>query len=177
MRVAGLALVLLAGCQQPKPLPMYGSVPDFELTTQSGSAFTKKDLDGKIWVADFIYTTCTGPCPLMSSKMRGVQASVPAVTLVSFSVDPERDTPQALLEYAKRYHAEPGRWFFLTGSHDTLQHLSRDAFKLSDASLTHSTRLVLVDTQSRIRGYYGTSDDGAMKDLLVDIRRLEKERT
>ena len=176
-RLPALVFLLFAACQPTKPLPVYGQVPDFELTSQSGSSFSSKDLVGRVWVADFIYTTCTGPCPMMSAKMRRIQASAREATLVSFSVDPEHDTPQALAEYAKRYHAEPGRWFFLTGGRNTLQYLSRDAFKLSDLGLTHSTRLILVDRQSRIRGYYATSDDSAMKDLLADIRRLAKERT
>ncbi len=179
------ALILLGGlaaCSRPHPLPVYGQVPDFQLTAQTGQPFSRKALDGRIWVADFIYTTCPGPCPLMSSKMRRVQASVegiPDLTLVSFSVDPKHDTPQVLAEYARRYHAEPGRWYFLTGARDTLQMLSRDAFKLSevDASLTHSTRFVLVDRQGRIWGYYGTMDDSAVSKLIADIRRLEKERS
>src|SRR2546425_9870793 len=124
MRFAGLALILLAGCQQPKPLPIYGSVPDFELTAQSGTAFTRKDLEGKIWVADFIYTTCTGPCPLMTRKMRQVQAARPEILLLSFSVDPEHDTPQVLSAYARAAQAHPS-WFFLTGDRVTFQTLSR----------------------------------------------------
>jgi protein SCO1/2 len=171
---------LLVACQPSKPMPIYGKVPDFELTTETGNPFTRKQLDGKIWVADFIYTHCTGPCPLMTSRMRRVQASVqtmPEVRLVSFSVDPEHDTPAVLAAYARQFHAQPDRWFFLTGARRELQLLSRDAFKLSDITpdLTHSTRFVLVDQRSRIRGYYSTSDGSAIPDLIADIRRLAKE--
>ena len=166
-------------CQPTRQLPVLGQVPAFELTAETGQPFDKSGLDGRVWVADFIYTTCSGPCPMMSSKMRRIQASVPDVLLVSFSVDPEHDSPAALAAYARQFHAEPGRWVFLTGSHDVLQMLSRDAFKLSDVTsdLTHSTRFVLVDRHSRIRGYYGTSDDTAIPDLIADIRRLQKERS
>jgi protein SCO1/2 len=116
---------------------------------------------------------------MMTSKMRRIQASVPDVLLVSFSVDPEHDTPAVLAAYASRFHAEPGRWTFLTGSRDTLRALSLNAFKLSDITpdLTHSTRFVLVDRRGRIRGYYGTSDDSAIPDLIADIRRVQKERS
>jgi len=163
-------------------MPILGQVPEFELTAETGERFTRNDLAGKIWVADFIYTNCSGPCPLMTSKMRRVQASVasmPGVRLVSFSVDPDHDTPPVLAAYARQFHADPDRWVFLTGSHDTLQLLSRDAFKLTDitADLTHSTRFVLVDRRSRIRGYYGTADDSAIPDLIADIRRLAKEKS
>jgi carboxypeptidase C (cathepsin A) len=108
----------LAGCRKEPPLPVYWQIPAFQLTAQSGQPFDSKSLEGDIWVADFIFTTCPGPCPRMSSQMRGVQsavASMPDVKLVSFTVDPKNDTPTALAAYATRYRAEPGRWFFFTG--------------------------------------------------------------
>ena len=113
--------------------------------------------------------------------MRRVQTLVTGladVRMVSFSVDPDRDTPAALAEYAKRFHAQPG-WFFLTGDRTTLDALDRRAFMLGnvDGSLQHSTRFVLVDRKGRIRGYYGTSEDDPTARLIVDIRRLEKERS
>jgi protein SCO1/2 len=179
MRPWLLLVVLLTACGPSQPLPVLGQVPDFALTAETGKPFTRQELMGRVWVADFVYTTCTGPCPLMSAKMRRVQSSVPDVRLVSFSVDPARDTPEALAAYARRFHADPGRWVFLTGSHATLQMLSRDAFKLSDVTpdLTHSTRFVLMDRESRIRGYYGTSDDSAIPQLIADIRRLQQEKS
>jgi protein SCO1/2 len=132
-------------------------------------------------VADFIYTTCTGPCPMMTSPMRHVQAStaeIPEVRLVSFTVDPAHDTPPALAEYAGRFKAQPGRWYFLTGDAAPLNDLGRSAFHLNsvDGSLVHSTRFTLVDRQGRIRGYYSTDEDGFMPKLLSDIRRLARER-
>jgi protein SCO1/2 len=110
---------------------------------------------------------------MMSSKMRRVQAADPHLLLLSFSVDPEHDTPEALAAYAKRYHAQQN-WLFLTGPRDTLQKLSRDAFKLSDLGMTHSTRFVLVDQKSRIRAYYGTVSEDPVRELLADVRRLRK---
>jgi protein SCO1/2 len=92
-------------------------------------------------------------------------------------VDPERDTPPVLAEYATRYRAQPGRWYFLTGDRTTLDALDRRAFMLGnvDGSLQHSTRFVLVDRQGRIRGYYGTSEDDPTARLIVDIRQLANE--
>ena len=167
MRYLLVPIVLLTACARPKPLPFYGEVPDFHLTRQDGQPFARQDLAGKIWVADFIYTTCTGPCPLMTQKMRRIQGSKPEILLVSFSVDPEHDTPPVLSAYAATWHAKPG-WSFLTGDPDTLQMLSREAFKLADLGLTHSTRLVLIDDKNRIRGYYSE-----VPELLAGIRNLE----
>jgi len=168
-------LILGVACQPAKQLPVFGQVPDFQLTTQAGKPLAGKELLGRIWVADFIYTTCTGPCPMMSSKMRRVQAAQPDLLLLSFSVDPEHDTPQAMAAYATRFHAQQN-WYFLTGARETLQMLSRDTFKLSDLGMTHSTRFVLVDQKGRIRGYYGTTDEDPVRTLLADVRRLQKER-
>jgi protein SCO1/2 len=173
--------VALAGCRREAPLPVYWQVPAFQLTSQSGQPFDSKSLEGDIWVADFIFTTCPGPCPRMSSQMRGVQtaiASMPGVKLVSFTVDPKNDTPAALAAYATRYRAEPGRWFFLTGDQAALENLCRNGFKLGDVdgSLVHSTRFVLVDGHSRVRGFYSTAEDGAVPKLLHDIRTLVGEK-
>jgi len=175
-------LVALAGCRKEPPLPVYWQVPAFQLTAQSGQPFDSKSLDGDIWVADFIFTTCPGPCPRMSSQMRGVQsavASMPDVKLVSFTVDPKNDTPAALAAYATRYRAEPGRWFFLTGGQAALETICRNGFKLGDVdgSLVHSTRFVLLDRRSRVRGLYSTSEDGALPKLLHDIRTLEGDKS
>ena len=179
-----LALAIaLAGCRKQAPLPVYWQVPAFRLTSQSGQPFDSKSLDGSVWVADFIYTTCPGPCPRMSAQMRGVQtavASMPSVKLVSITVDPKNDTPAIMAAYATRYRAEPGRWFFLTGDRADLETLCRNGFKLGDVggALVHSTRLVLVDRQSRVRGFYNTTEDeAAMPKLLHDIRTLVGEKS
>ena len=113
------------------------------------------------------------------SRVQSAVAELPDVRLISFSVDPQRDTPAALAEYARRFRAEPGRWFFLTGDQKTLDALDRRAFMLGnvDGSLEHSTRFVLVDRQGRIRGYYGTSEDDPTMHLIADIRRLARDRS
>ena len=180
LSVAIALLVVLAGCRKEEPPPVYWQVPAFQLTAQNGQTFDSKSLKGNIWVADFVFTTCPGPCPRMSSQMRGVQSAVenlPDVKLVSFTVDPKHDTPDVLTTYAKRYHAEPGRWYFLTGEQSALHDICRNGFKLGDVdgSLVHSTRFVLVDRAGRVRGFYSLLEDGALPKLLHDIRTLEGE--
>jgi protein SCO1/2 len=174
--------LLLASCAVRSSLPVLGDVPDFELTAQTGQSITRQMLDGHVWVADFVYTTCPGPCPMMSSRMSQVQkatADLPDVKLVSFTVDPAHDTPPVLAEYAKHFLAEPDRWYFLTGPQSTLNRLGLQGFKLNpvDGNLDHSTRFVLVDRKARIRGYYQFTDDDFPKRLLADVRQVERERS
>ena len=96
-------------------LPVLAPVPDFSLTGQNGQAVSRTDLRGLVWVADFVFTSCTGPCPELTLRMRSLQKSLrkagPGVKLVSFSLDPETDTPAVLTRYAERYHADPDRWY------------------------------------------------------------------
>src|SRR4029077_17286918 len=129
-------VILLTACGSSKSsLDDYGTVPEFTLTAQDGQPFSSRGLQGKIWVADFIYTTCSGPCPRMTSQMREVQDAIikiPDVKLVSFTVDPAKDTPPVLADYARTHGALPERWSFLTGPGATLQKLDRDAFKLGN---------------------------------------------
>jgi protein SCO1/2 len=168
------------------PLDLFGEIPQFELVAQDGQPFHSQVLAGKIWVADFIYTTCPGPCPRMTSQMREVQDAVlkipdvrSNVRFVSFTVDPAEDTPPVLTAYAKTHGAGSSIWYFLTGPVSTLQMLDRDAFKLGDinATMQHSTRFVLVDRQGRIRAYYDTSESSTIPKVISDIQALAAEHT
>jgi protein SCO1/2 len=165
----------------------YGSVPDFSLTERSGSTVSLARLRGKIWVADFIYTTCTDTCPLQSAMMAKLQdayASKPEVQLVSITVDPERDTPQVLALYADKYRADAERWYFLSGRRERITQLIQQGFHLAVASIPaggdavgmipHSPRFVLVDQQARIRGYYDSREAQALARLKNDIDTLVK---
>jgi protein SCO1/2 len=174
--------LLSAACSNRKPLPVLGEVPAFQLTAQTGRTIDRRSLEGHVWVADFMFTTCPGPCPRMSSQMHQVQedtARTPDVKLVSFTVDPTHDTPPVLAAYAKHFLADSGRWYFLTGAQSSLDELGRAGFKLNpvDGSLDHSTRFVLVDRAARIRGYYASSEDGFLQNLLRDLRQLEYEKS
>ncbi len=161
-----------------RELPSYKTVPEFTLTSQTGDAFhSREELAGKVWIAEFFFTSCTGPCPRMNARMRRLQndlADVEDLRLVSFTVDPERDTPEALAEYARKFQAEPGRWWFLTGPMEELDRLCRETFLLGEVkgNLDHSTRFVLVDRDGVIRGYYLSGDSEAMQRLERDVRLL-----
>ncbi|HXN45665.1 MAG TPA: DUF420 domain-containing protein [Bryobacteraceae bacterium] len=176
--VAAALLLGLAGCARHETMPVYGRVPAFVLTSQTGATFDSKTLEGKIWVADFFFTTCMGPCPRMSAQMHSVQkrnADLKDVRLVSFSVDPQHDTPPVLEAYAKRFRADPTRWYLLTGSPATLNTLDRDAFKMGsvDGTFQHSTLFALVDRQGFIRGYFHTEEGETLDPLMAAIRVLE----
>jgi protein SCO1 len=165
-------------------------VPPFALTERSGKSITNHDLAGKIWVADFIYTTCPGPCPIITANMAKLQDAVahdPQVQLVSFTVDPENDTPAVLAKYADQFGADPNRWWFLTGPEKPLYDLIQNGFlqvvqdntgqppQEGQYKVTHSTYLALVDGDGNVRGFYDGVGSSGRADLLRGIKLLEKE--
>ncbi len=175
---------------QASELRRINDVPPFILTERSGRTITNQDLRGKIWIADFIYTTCPGPCPVITANMARIQNAVahdPDVQLVSFTVDPQNDTPAVLTAYANKFGADPNRWWFLTGPEKSLDDLIENGFyqvvqdnrghplEPGQFTVTHSTSLVLVDANGVIRGSYdGIGNDGRTN-LLNGIKTLEKE--
>ena len=166
------------GNTAPEPaLPVLGAIDQFLLYDQSGSELSMDDLYGKVWVADFIFTTCAGPCPEMSEKMARLQNifdSEPALALVSFSVNPEYDSPAVLNEYGQRYGAKEGKWIFLTGSREEIHSVAVESFHLGskDNPVFHSTRFTLVDAAGQIRGYYDSTDQAALDKLTKDAQLL-----
>ena len=188
----------LAGCRKkedafemmtppatPATLPRHWSVPDFALTERTGQTVKLADFAGQVWVADFFYTTCPGPCPTMSSRLSEVQKQLgtdPRLRLVSISIDPEKDTPAVLKLYAEKFHATD-RWLFLTGPKAGIYRLARDGFKLPlaepatpGAQIIHSTRLVLIDQSGTVRGFYEATTETGVRDLIRDIRTLLEEK-
>jgi cytochrome oxidase Cu insertion factor (SCO1/SenC/PrrC family) len=162
--------------QKPK-LPHYGMASDFTLTERDGRSVSQKNLRGKIWVADFIFTSCAGQCPMISQQMERLQRQLPSsVTFVSFTVDPERDTPEVLADYSKNYNADSSRWLFLTGDKETLTRVTTSFYMdgIEDPNL-HSIRFALVDPYSQIRGYYDASDPQALQKLSSDVAALLRE--
>ena len=168
-----------------RTISSYGAIPPFELINQDVESFGSAQLAGKIWIADFIFTSCPGPCPIISSRMSELQKPLEKtdIHLVSFTVDPEKDTPEVLRAYAEKLHAQPKRWDFLTGSRPAIYALARDGFKLavSDESdeagmPVHSTRVVLVDRRGAIRGYYDALAPDAVTKLLADANHLLREQ-
>jgi protein SCO1/2 len=172
-------------------LPVYGRIPDFTLTDRTDRTVPLAELRNRVWIADFIFTRCPGPCPLMTARMASLQqplAKLPDVRLVSISVDPQYDTPKVLHEYAAKFGATD-RWYFLTGSKAAIFKLARDGFHLAaqdnpDAAsqpeqgpIIHSTKFVLVDRQAQIRGYYDSTDQDSMTKLLKDVTELLREKS
>src|SRR6478609_2142992 len=118
---AFLVSVLAFSCSRAPKLEMFYPVPDFSLTDQTDRTIALQELKGKVWVADFIFTNCGGTCPVMTEKMRTLQTALPAgVRMVSFTVDPDRDTPKVLAAYAAEHGATRDRWLFLTGEKQAL---------------------------------------------------------
>jgi len=172
-----LASFGLWGCRQASTLPELGSIPPFEFMDEEGKAFGSSQLKGKIWVADFFFTNCPGPCPRMSNQLQRVQTEttkMPHVHLVSITVDPDRDTSATLKQYARRFKADPARWTFLTGRKDLIRNLMSESFYLgyADTMQEHSTRFVLVDRNMKIRGFYDSFAKDGIDKLIEDIREL-----
>jgi protein SCO1/2 len=173
-------------------LPVLGKVPPFTLVASNGTPLSQANLEGGMWVADFIFTNCPSICPRLSAQMAKLRKVLPqegadAVRLVSFSVDPANDTPDVLRGYADRFHADADSWLFVTGNRETLHALIAQGFHLAVAEraedqnldgeglITHSDRFVLVDRNLQIRGYYHGTDDDAIEQLSRDVRALTRE--
>lgn len=189
-----LGLILAAVAQRvqkanAEPLPVIAQLPNFELTNRDGRLVSLAQLQGAPFIADFIFTRCNGICPFMTKQMSRVVEELPPnakVGVVSFSVDPDHDTPEVLQAYAEKYEA-PDFWYFLTGTRAELHSLSKDGFLLAVADvpeeeqveggepIVHSNRFVLVDGQSRIRGYYDAFDENDVQRLLSELQRLLNE--
>ena len=194
-----LLLVLASAACQQKELPVLGKIPDFTLSSQDAKPFTQADMRGKVWVADFIFTSCGGACPLMTERMKkSIQSSIqemageggePPAKILSFSVDPERDTPEVLARYAKNHGAVPELWIFLTGPLEEITRVVVQGFKISMGKVpsktpnqdeiwevVHGEQFLLIDQQGQIRGYY-SSEGNDLRRLMVDLRALLKRGT
>lgn len=180
-----LLVVLIAGCARQEPLPKLFPVPDTALVDQDGRDVRLSQYNGNVTVYTFIFTNCAGICPLMTQKMRALVRDVDPeqpVRFVSISVDPVRDTPEALRAYAERIGRDP-RWTFLRGEGDTVIDLSQKGFKLAAGMevesgaepILHSPRFVLVDRTGMIRGYYDSLISGEVEKLEGDIAMLVRE--
>ncbi len=179
---AGLAVAARRG--RPEPLPELGTLPAFALLDQERRTLTREGLAGRPFVADFIFTRCAGICPAMTARMAQLDKTLPeGIGLVSFTVDPEHDTPEVLARYAHGFGAGP-RWRFAAGSRAALHGLATEGFRLAamevpedqrqggDGPFLHSAKFVLVDAAARIRGYYDSEDRADLGRLAADARRL-----
>ena len=195
-----LPFALAVGCASSSPQKQPPEAPDldypvgaFKLTDSTGKTVTDADLKGKVWVASFIFTNCSGPCPHVSAtmaKLRGEMPSPDDLLFVSFTVDPERDTPAKLQEYAKNFNAKPDRWLFLTGPEKDVHELLTKRFKQAVEKNTakdvkpgeeifHSSRLAVVDRKGVIRGVFdgvpSQNQPDADKAFEENLARLKKK--
>jgi len=179
-----MGLFVLSGATQPPEsgniLPVISSLPPFSLTSDKNAPLSREDLLGKVWVADFIFTSCAGPCPAMTRSMADVAERLslyPDVQFVSVSVDPETDTPDVLAAYGEKFGANPERWHFLTGTEEAIQSLAVEGFMVGSVEnpVIHSTKFCLVDKQGQIRGYYTGTDPVEIDALVAAVHQLMKE--
>ncbi len=193
LSAAGLGLGLLAlalwGPRSVEALPVLGQVPAFQLTAADQKPFDSAQLQGKVWVASFVYTTCKNSCPMLGMQMSRISkllADDPRVALISITVDPEKDTPKVLEGYAKGLGVTDTRWHFLTGPKPAIKSLVEKGFLLSSQAadavpdergqpdILHSSKLVLVDGQGRIRAYYDGLLGSSVPALQENIKQLLK---
>jgi protein SCO1/2 len=185
----GLAYKSLKTTRPPTPpsnLEKISKVPEFQLTDQTGKSISLQDLKGKIWAANFIFTRCKGPCPITTLQMQELHTKLKKargdVALVTFTVDPEYDTPEILKTFGEQQGADPASWKFLTGTPDAIQKivvagLLQPLAKEPDGTPAHSTRIVLVDREGWLRGYQDGLDPEAVQKLMVDIGELLRENS
>lgn len=176
----------------PPELPVLSQVPEFNLKNEYGESFGSKNLKGKIYLANFLFTTCPSTCPALVNQLKTVQKRVRGlgqkVAIVSFTVDPTNDTSEVLKKYALKNKYNPYIWSWLTGEKTDLKNLLVGGFKVpmgdggtfdgkvdgEDVSLfdiAHTNKIVLVDVIGRVRGYYSTDMEGVNK-LMIDLGLL-----
>jgi protein SCO1/2 len=196
MLLVGLLLQIRARASTAAVFPVLGQVADFALTDQNGMPVSLADLRGHVWVADIIFTRCTGPCLKMTRQMKELQDALPAKSdskLVTLTTDPDYDTPAVLKKYSERFSADTNRWMFLTGTKDEIRKLGRDSLKLTAVEKTpeerdnpedlfiHSTIFVLVDRKAQLRGVFETTGEGiepkdVQAKILASVKQLEREK-
>ena len=175
-----IILIILLQPKEENELPIIGQIPSFDLIDQNGESFTLESVKGNVWLADFIFTTCAGPCPIMTERMSTVQhdlIDIDKLKFVSFTVNPDYDTPEVLKKYAKRYDADISTWSFVTGKYEQIQELIANGFKMGDEEeiVFHSTRFALVDHEGNLRGYYSGTEPMDHENLTRDIHSLVKK--
>lgn len=163
-------------------------VGDFSLYDQRGRTITQKDLEGKIYVADFFFTTCKSICPKMTSQLQRVQEKYKnnaQVMILSHTVLPEVDSVETMMNYAMQYGADNDKWLFLTGEKSMIYSMARKNYFIvkeaeqgsgdGDGDFIHTENFVLIDTKKRIRGYYDGTSKEDVDLLLGDMDKLLRE--
>ena len=168
----------------PQPLPKYGVLPEFSLITEDNLNIQKKDLLGKVSVAQFVFLSCPTVCKKNMEQMKKIQKRVRGlgskIALLSITVDPENDSPDKMFKKARSLKANPFVWKFITGDKSKIESLLVDGFKVpmgnksytnSIYDIAHSEKYVVIDQNGSIRGYYGKSKDDINK-MMIDIGLL-----
>jgi len=173
--LSALIVIDLAN-QSRRGLPVLGEVPDFHFIERSGSPFDNHNMKGVINIVNFFFTTCQGPCPIMNARVAELYqkySTTDLVRFVSISVDPKRDSLAVLRKYAQDFGVTDNRWLFLRGDIEEVHRVSEKGFMLAgDLPTIHSTKLVLVDRDQKIRGYYDSFDEESLRLLTVHVREL-----
>jgi len=168
---------------------IYHEIDYWSFTNQDGETVSQEDYDGGIYIADFIFTTCPGICPKMTTQMSLLQLKLdnPAfddVKYISYTVNPEYDTPEVLKEYGKQHGADFNQWTFLTGEKQKIYELGVHSYlvstqedALAEGGFLHSEKFILVDWNRNIRGYYDGTDVNDVGRLAEDIKILMKEKS
>ncbi len=158
------------------------AIGDFPGVASSGRAMRTSELLGRFAVVDFVFTNCGGPCPMMTDRMARLQPALRGaddVRLVSFTVDPERDTPEVLAKYAADHGADPARWIFVRCERPVLVQVAYDRLRMvkdPNSVVLHSQKFALLDRLGRLRGLYDPLDDAKwMQKLLADLETLRRE--
>jgi len=182
MPIVSIAFLTYRGSFKVNELKVLGEVPPFKLIERSGKEITLDSLRGKVWVANFIFTSCTSQCPLIMMEAQKISKKLlfkENFRMVSVTIDPMTDTPTRLTKYADDWKADPFKWLFLTGSYLDLKNLMQEGLKIPSevegVDMMHSSKFVLVDSLSRIRGYYDAEDSSQMRALLKDSKELIKK--
>lgn len=172
-----LTATVLTSCHsEPTQVPSLGILVPFTLTDASGNPFSTTALNGKFWVLNFFFTRCPGPCPEKHRRLASLANTFPELHIVSVTVDPENDTPETLAAYAKNLEAPPDRWHFLTGKIEEIDRIAMESARLDigDEPAAHTVRLVLVDGNGVIRGYYVGIGDEGVRTLAKDLKSILK---
>lgn len=177
-------LVRAVNRELPEPLPVYSKLPAFDFVTEDNHSIKLKDLEGRVVLMNFIFASCPTVCPKNLEKMQKIQKRVRGlgtkVTILSFTVDPDNDTPKVLFKLARDRGANPFIWKFITGKKESLKEFLIDGLKVPMGDkeetnniydIAHSEKIVLVDQVGNIRGYYGMSKDNINK-LMIDVGLL-----
>jgi protein SCO1/2 len=161
-------------------IPILKPVPQFSFFNQRGEPFTNENLEFKVTILDFMFTSCAGPCPMMTLNMSNLYKDfddVKEVQFVSITVDPVVDTQEKLREYAELIGVDDGRWQFLWSDMDAIKDLKKNGFMLfaDDLPQGHAIKFVLIDHKGNIRKYFDGTDEASQKVLRKDIANLVKE--